>query len=58
MEPRPDTPPTDPTDAEREAAAVRLADAAGDGRLTLGERSPEVPSRDLHHPHGRRPDEK
>jgi hypothetical protein len=42
IEPRPEPPPRPPTDADREAAADRLADAAGDGRLTLEEFSDRV----------------
>lgn len=42
IEPRPEPPPRRPTDAEREAAAERLTDAAGDGRLTLEEFSDRV----------------
>lgn len=42
IEPRPQEPARAPTDAEREAAAERLADAAGDGRLTLEEFSDRV----------------
>ena len=42
IEPRPEPPRRPPTDAEREAAAERLAEAAGDGRLTLEEFSDRV----------------
>ena len=42
IEPRPEPLPRPPTDAEREAAAERLTDAAGDGRLTLEEFSDRV----------------
>ena len=42
MEPRPGTPPAPLTDADREAAAERLTDAAGAGRLTLEEFSDRV----------------
>ena len=42
IEPRPEPPPRPLTDADREAAAERLTDAAGDGRLTLEEFSDRV----------------
>jgi hypothetical protein len=42
IEPRPEPAPRPPTEAEREAAAERLTDAAGDGRLTLEEFSDRV----------------
>ena len=42
LEPRPEQPPATVTDADREAAAERLADAAGAGRLTLSEFSDRV----------------
>lgn len=42
IEPVREDPERTPTDAEREAAAERLADAAGDGRLTLAEFSDRV----------------
>jgi hypothetical protein len=43
MEPRPEQePPAVLTDAERDTAAERLADAAGAGRLTLAEFSDRV----------------
>jgi hypothetical protein len=42
IEPRPDEPERLPTEPEREAAAARLTDAAGDGRLTLEEFSERV----------------
>lgn len=42
IEPRPERMPAPLTDAEREVAAERLADAAGDGRLTLQEFSDRV----------------
>ena len=42
IEPRPEPLSRPPTDAERETAAERLVDAAGDGRLTLEEFSDRV----------------
>jgi len=42
LEPRPERPPAAVTDADREAAAERLVDAAGAGRLTLTEFSDRV----------------
>lgn len=42
IEPTPQRPAEPPTEAEREAAAGRLTDAAGDGRLTLEEFSDRV----------------
>ena len=42
IEPRPEPAPRPPSDADREAAAELLADAAGDGRLTLAEFSDRV----------------
>ncbi len=42
LEPRPEQPPATVTDADREAAAERLTDAAGVGRLTLTEFSDRV----------------
>ena len=42
LEPRPEQPPATVTDADREAAAERLADAAGNGGLTLSEFSDRV----------------
>jgi Domain of unknown function (DUF1707)/Cell wall-active antibiotics response 4TMS YvqF len=42
LEPRPERPPAAVADADREAAAERLVDAAGAGRLTLSEFSDRV----------------
>jgi hypothetical protein len=43
LEPRPEQPPATPlADAERQAAADRLVDAAGTARLTLSEFSERV----------------
>jgi len=42
LEPRPERPPAAVTDADRQAAAERLVDAAGAGRLTLTEFSDRV----------------